>query len=314
MLSVWIIITQYKNIFIVIKHIISFNWMTLLSCYNKVFCTKIFNNYTFCDFSDFRPLWPWLNCIYEFLSKFMVVSLNDYITLNICMYMYYWYYFTLKCVARYLIKSIYSCEKQFFVINHVMGNIRYRSTIQIVQDVVKSFKYADLKMYLLKIVFWKYNESSHRFTFSSVLFCYTCIHAFQARVVEYYVSCNNYTLQPQDNIYNMNRYQEHSVTAINWISNLKSKTLIYIVIEGKSYHNIAYNIIVLMCNCIFINDGLLIAAHYKQLFSKYVTYFISHCHITYIRLYSTVILCIVKKLYNMFTHRWILLQPEQWLI
>ena len=147
------------------------------------------------------------------------------------------------------------------------------------------------------------NESSHRFTFSSVLFCYTYIHAFQARVVEYYVSCNNYTLQPQDNIYNMNRYQEHSVTAINWMSNLKSKTLIYIVIECKSYYNIAYNIIVLMCNCIFINDGLLIAAHYKQLFSKYVTYFISHCHITYIRLYSTVILCIVKKLYNMFTHR-----------
>ena len=81
----------------------------------------------------------------------------------------------------------------------------------------------------------------------------------------------------------MNRYQEHSVTAINWISNLKSKTLIYIVIEGKSYYNIAYNIIVLMCNCIFINDGLLIAAHYKQLFSKCVTYFISHCHITYIK-------------------------------
>ena len=61
----------------------------------------------------------------------------------------------------------------------------------------------------MKIVFWKYNESSHRFTFSSVLFCYTCIHAFQARVVEYYVSYNNYTLQPQDNIiYNMNRYQK----------------------------------------------------------------------------------------------------------
>ena len=83
----------------------------------------------------------------------------------------------------------------------------------------------------------------------------------------------------------MNRYQEHSVTAINWISNLKSKTFIYIVIEGKSYYNMAYNIIVLMCNCIFINDGLLIAAHYKQLFSKYVTYFISHCHITYIELF-----------------------------
>ena len=107
------------------------------------------------------------------------------------------------------------------------------------------------------------------YIYNSVLFCYTCIHAFQARVVEYYVSYNNYTLQPQDNIYNMNRYQEHSVTAINWISNLKSKTLIYIVIEGKSYYNIAYNIIVLMYNCIFINDGLLIEARYKQLFSKY---------------------------------------------
>ena len=59
-------------------------------------------------------------------------------------YWYYWYYFTLKCVVRYLIKSIYSCEEQFFVINHVMGSIRYRSTIQIVQDIVKSFKYADI--------------------------------------------------------------------------------------------------------------------------------------------------------------------------
>ena len=303
------IITYYNLYLINIQVWLNDNSIVKKSC---ILLSSIANNkYDYKVYLSFRPPRPrqsCTNCIDNILNRSTIVSMNFYII--VCYRCDSIYMHTLRHESNF----VYRC----LIHKYLVENTNIFTYIQLILKVPQHLMYApcliqfafNLMICCSNDIFNTIYVYSHIMvmdhTILLLLWC-TCIFIIYTRVLAYNtILCNSLVLLCQYTCNLSWKVEWNAIVAI-CITNLINKNQLLKTIFLAKYY---YLLFAFICNYLFIDNSLLIAARYEQLFCMHHV-----CTITYfITLMSSIILWELINSYNMCLHRWIFLNLSQWLI